>query len=65
MVNVEYGAGRHFDQYKINLGVAGYIYQKLVADRNLLAELLSSSLRLRERHATAICKATLRWEYDI
>jgi hypothetical protein len=32
MLNVEYSAGRRLDQYKINLGAAGYIYQKLSAD---------------------------------
>ena len=32
MVNVEYSAGHRFDQYKINLGAAGYVYHKLSAD---------------------------------
>lgn len=32
MVNVEYSLGHRFDQYKINLGAAGYIYHKLSAD---------------------------------
>lgn len=32
MVNLEYSAGHRFDQYKINLGAAGYVYHKLSAD---------------------------------
>jgi hypothetical protein len=32
MFNLEYSLGRRLDQYKINLGAAGYIYQKLSPD---------------------------------
>jgi hypothetical protein len=32
MVTAEYSLGRRMDQYKINLGAAGYIYHKLSAD---------------------------------
>lgn len=32
MVSVEYSLGHRFNQYKINLGAAGYIYHKLSAD---------------------------------
>jgi hypothetical protein len=32
MMNLEYSLGHRFDHYKMNLGAAGYVYQKLSAD---------------------------------
>jgi hypothetical protein len=42
MVNVEYSLGHRFDQYKINLGVAGYTYNKLSADSGSDSTILGS-----------------------
>jgi hypothetical protein len=42
MANVEYSLGRRFDQYKINLGAAGYVYHKLSADSGSDSSLLGS-----------------------
>ena len=43
MVNVEYSAGHRFDQYKINLGAAGYFYHKLSPDSGSDSTLLGTT----------------------
>ncbi|MEG9437788.1 transporter [Edaphobacter sp. HDX4] len=42
MMNVEYSLGHRFDQYKINLGAAGYVYHKLSEDSGSDASILGS-----------------------